>query len=219
MQTIAKLLVQWSASLNEQKDRNALNVLIPRYFEENSTDTKQLAEHFNTSYKSALESESFILNHKGELARQDEIIIDKTGLSEIIGADLFCQLLDTQKCLPSNKIDSKILEEDIFENIELLKFNDVIEVITDNDTFNEWLIAASDEQKQLLYKWIVDNNTSSCTDELNLFVKNLPIFQFGEEYNSCGEIEVSNLIITTKLLLPIRGILSKLNFNTLLILM
>lgn len=211
MQTIAKLLVQWSASLNEQKDRNALNVLIPRYFEENSTDTKQLAEHFNTSYKSALESESFILNHKGELARQDEIIIDKTGLSEIIGADLFCQLLDTQKCLPSNKIDSKILEEDIFENIELLKFNDVIEVITDNDTFNEWLIAASDEQKQLLYKWIVDNNTSSCTDELNLFVKNLPIFQFEEEYNSCGEIEVSNLIITTKLLLPIRGILSKLN--------
>ena len=213
MQTIAKQLVQWSASLNEQKDRNALNVLIPRYFEENSTDTKQLAEHFNTSYKSALKSEAFILNHKGELARQDEIIIDETGLSEIIGADLFCQLLNTNKCLPSNKIDSKILEEEIFENIELLRFADVVETITDNGIFNEWFIAASDEQKQLLYKWIDDNNnTSSFTDELNLFVKNLPIFQFGEEYNSCGEIEASNLIITTKLLLPIREILSKLDF-------
>ena len=213
MQTIAKLIVQWSASLNEKKDRNALNVLVPRYFEENSTDTKQLAEHFNTSYKSALKSEAFILNHKGELARQDEIIIDKTGLSEIIGADLFCQLLNTNKCLPSNKIDSKLLEEEIFENIELLRFADVVETITDNGIFNEWFITASDEQKQLLYKWIVDNNnTSSCTDELNLFVKNLPIFQFGEEYNSCGEIEASNLIITTKLLLPIREILSKLDF-------
>lgn len=213
MQTIAKQLVQWSASLNEQKDRNALNVLIPRYFEENSTDTKQLAEHFNTSYKSALKSEAFILNHKGELTRQDEIIIDETGLSEIIGADLFCQLLNTNKCLPSNKIDSKILEEEIFENIELLRFADVVETITDNGIFNEWFIAASDEQKQLLYKWIDDNNnTSSFTDELNLFVKNLPIFQFGEEYNSCGEIEASNLIITTKLLLPIREILSKLDF-------
>lgn len=170
MQTIAKQLVQWSASLNEQKDRNALNVLIPRYFEENSTDTKQLAEHFNTSYKSALKSEAFILNHKGELARQDEIIIDETGLSEIIGADLFCQLLNTNKCLPSNKIDSKILEEEIFENIELLRFADVVETITDNGIFNEWFIAASDEQKQLLYKWIDDNNnTSSFTDELNLF--------------------------------------------------
>lgn len=209
-QQIGKLLVEWSKSISTFSS-TYLNVFPTKELPEEETGHLALSSYFNGAYKSALKSEAFILNHKGELARQDEIIIDKTGLSEIIGADLFCQLLDTQKCLPSNKIDSKILEEDIFENIELLKFNDVIEVITDNDTFNEWLIAASDEQKQLLYKWIVDNNTSSCTDELNLFVKNLPIFQFGEEYNSCGEIEVSNLIITTKLLLPIRGILSKLN--------
>lgn len=212
MQTIAKLLVQWCASLNEQKDRNALNVLVPRYFEENSSDTKQLAEHFNFSYKSALESEAFILNHKGEIARQDEIILDKTGLSEIIGADLFCRLLDTKKCLPSNKIDSKILEEEIFENIELLRFDDVIEAITDNDILNEWFITATDEQKHTLYKWIVDNNnTSSRTNKLNSFATNLPLFQFGEEYKSCGEIETSNFIVTTERILPIRGILSKLD--------
>lgn len=213
MQTIAKQLVRWSASLNKKRDKNALNILLPLYFEEDSTDTKQLAEHFNTAYKSALESEAFILNHKGELARQDEIIVDKTGLSEIVGADLFCQLLDTNKCLPSNNIDSKIFEEDIFESIELLKFDVVIKAITDNETFNEWFITATDEQKYTLYKWIVDNNNiTSRKTELNSFVTNLPLFQFGEDYKSCGKIEDSNLIITTEKILPIKEILSKLGF-------
>lgn len=97
MQEIAKRLVSWSASLSERRDRNALNILVPKYFEEDTTDTKRLAEHFNSAYRNALESEAFILNHKGNMVLQEEIIIDKTGLSEIIGEDLFCQILNTSK--------------------------------------------------------------------------------------------------------------------------
>lgn len=105
------------------------------------------------------------------------------------------------------------MEEDIFENIELLRFDYVIGAITDNETFNKWFITASDEQKQTVYKWIKDNNnTTSRTNELISFVTNLPLFQFGEEYKSCEEIEASNLIITTEQILPIREILSRLHF-------
>lgn len=211
-QQIGKLLVEWGKSISAFSS-TYLNVFPTKKIPEEETGHLALSSYFNSAYKSALESEAFILNHKGKLARQDEIIVDKTRLSEIIGADLFCQLLDTNKCLPSNNIDSKILEEDIFENIGLLKFDDVIKAITDNETFNKWFITATDEQKYTLYKWIVDNNkTLSRTTELNSFVTNLPIFQFRGENKSCGEIEDSNLIITTGHIIPICGMLSKIGF-------
>lgn len=218
MQEIAHHLVKWSASLNERQDKNALNVLLPEFFKEDSADTKQLAEHFNSAYKSALESESFILNHKGVLARQEEIIIDKTGLSDIIGSDLFCQLLDTEKCLPSEKINSKILEEDIFEHIEALKFDDVIKSITNNSDFNDWFASSTEEQKKALYKWIEDNNITSRNDDLRSFVANLPLFRFFDtEYSSYRSIisdkdEITPLI-TTPHILPIRSVLNKLDFE------
>ncbi len=212
MREIARHLVQWSASLNERQDKNALNVLLPKYFEEDSADTKQLAVHFNLAYKSAIESEAFILNHKGKLAQQNEIIIDKTGLSKIVGADLFSQLLQTEKCLPSDNIDSKILEKDIFEYIETLKFDDVIGSITNNSDFNDWFTSATEEQKKALYKWIDDNNVTSRKDDLRSFVANLPLFQFGEEFKSVEEIDSSEYIITTEHIQPIKTILTKLGF-------
>lgn len=211
---IGKLIVQWVAELANKGERNCLNLLPLQYFDDSTLDVEQLAQSFNSAYRTALESEAFILNYKGELAKQDEIIIDKTGLSEIVGTDLFfCQLLQTEKCLPSNKIDSKILEEDIFEEIELMKFDDVIDAITNNSDFNEWFIAATDEQKENLYKWIDDNNNiTSRKDDLRTFVANLPLFQFGEEYKSSEEISSSDYIVTTEHIIPIKGILSKLGF-------
>lgn len=210
-QQIGKLLVEWGKSISALSS-TYLDVFPTKELPEEETGHLALSSYFNSAYKSALESEAFILNHKSELARQDEIIVDKTGLSVIVGADLFCQLLDTTKCLPSNNIDGKILEEDIFAKIESLNFDNVIEAVTNNETFNKWFIMATDEQKQTLYKWIVDNKTTSRTPKLNSFVTNLPLFQFGDERKSCGEIEEPNLIITTKHIIPIRDILSKIGF-------
>lgn len=213
MQEIAKRLVSWSASLSERRDRNALNILVPKYFEEDTTDTKRLAEHFNSTYRNALESEAFILNHKGDMVLQEEIIIDKTGLSEIIGEDLFCQILNTSKKLPSNIIDSKILKESIFERIEALEFNIVIDSVTDSSNFNKWYIEASEEDKQVLYKWIADKRCKTHEDKLKRFVLHLPLFQFADEYKSYEEIDSFNYIFTTEHIIPIKEILSKLGFK------
>jgi predicted RNA-binding protein with RPS1 domain len=212
MEELADKLVELAANLCLKKDYNALYVLKPKCFEYQTPDVKHLAEHFDTAYKSALESEAFILNHKGELAKQEDIIIDGTGLSEIVGADLFCQLLKTEKCLPSEKIDSKILGEDIFKLIKTMKFDDVISTITNNSEFNDWFTSASDEKKKALYKWINDKDIQSRKDDLRLFVSKLPLFNFGESFKSCKEINSSNYIITTEHIKPIKEILSKLSF-------
>ncbi len=212
LSNIGVLLVKWVAELALKGENNCLKLLPLQYFDDSTLDIEQLAQSFNSAYRTALESEAFILNHKGEIARQDEIIIDKTKLSEIVGVDHFCQLLGTEKSLPSEKIDSKILEEDIFEYIEAMKFEDVIEAITDNSDFNDWYISTSDEQKTALYKWIEYNNIRTREDNLKSFVSNLPLFQFGEDYKSCEEFDSSEHIITTEHISPIRDVLSKLGF-------
>ena len=50
----------------------------------------------NPSLK-ALESESFIKVTEEEVVKLEEIIIDKTGLSKIIGADKFLEILNSKK--------------------------------------------------------------------------------------------------------------------------
>ena len=209
-QQIGKLLIAWSKSICAHTT-NYLKIFPTTILPEEETGHLSLSSYFNSAYKSALESEAFILNHKGELAKQEDIIIDKTGLSEIVGADLFCLLLQTEKCLPSEKIDSKILEKNIFEHITTLKFDNVIEAINNNKDFNEWFVSAPDEQKKALYEWI-NNNTKTREDNLKSFVSNLPLFQFGKDYKSCKEIDSSEHIITTEHIEPIKEILSKLGF-------
>lgn len=110
------------------------------------------------------------------------------------------------------RILGKILEEDIFEEIESLKFDDVIDTITDNDDFNEWFIASTGEQRNALYKWIDNNNIKTRENNLHSFVLNLPLFQFGEEYKSCEEISSSDYIVATKHIIPIKEIMQKLDF-------
>ena len=205
-ENIGGLIIDWVKLLSDYSCAYSL-LPLKDYDGDNS-----LCLDFYQSYRSAIESEAFILNHKGELAKQEEIIIDKTGLSAIIGADLFCKLLQTKKCLPSEKIDCKILEKDIFEYIEIVKFKDVIKGITNNSDFNNWYIIASDEQKETLHKWVNDNNTDKKKYALQSFVSSLPLFQFNEKYISRKDIESSNYIITTECIKPIKEVLTKLGF-------
>lgn len=203
---IGRKTIDWVKTLSDKEDY--LNALPT----EMDASDSPLFLTYRAAYKAALESEAFILNHKGELAKQEDIIIDETGLSVIVGANLFCRLLDTKKCLPSEKIDSKILKDNIFEEIELLKFDDIIDVICNNEDFNEWFVTATEERRTVLYKWIDENNIKTRENDLHSFVSNLPLFQFREEYKSYEEISSSDYIVTTEHIIPIKEILSKLGF-------
>ncbi|MBR5831033.1 MAG: hypothetical protein IKY79_00285 [Bacteroidales bacterium] len=213
-QQIGKLLIDWGKSVSAHIP-TYLKVFPTIKLPEEEAGHLALSSYFNSSYKSALESEAFILNHKGELAKQDEIIIDKTGLAEIVGADLFCQLLQTEKCLPSEKIDSKILEEDIFEKIDLMKFDTIIDIITNNEEFNEWFVSADEEYKNLLYKWINKQDVSSDRNtKLKKLVSNLPLFQFDNECLSISQIANNvDYIITTDKIELIKVVLLDLGYH------
>lgn len=216
MQEIAKCIVRWCGTLNENREEKALNILVNQYFEEDSPDTRQLAEHFNRSYKHTLETEAFILNHKGTLSRQDEIILDIPGISQLIGADLFCKIMGTSKCLPSTDIDAKILRSGIFERIEKPTIDDVIAAITNNADFNSWFITATGEQKDTIFRWIEwvkAKNYSSNENDLPNLVSNLPLFQFGEQFKTRREIDLNDYVICTEHIKPIKDVLLKIGIQ------
>lgn len=161
-----------------------LKVLVSEFLSEENA----LSIDFNEQYRIALKKEAFILNHNRTLSKQSEIIIDKTGLSKIIGAEFFCKLLGTEKLLPSENIDNSVLEEKIFDEIGKFVFDDVIAAITDNAEFNQWFVSADDGQRARLYEWIDEKHTEGRDSAIRLFVSHLPLFHF--ETNS-GNVDVS----------------------------
>ena len=212
MQEIAKCLVNWCAELCKRRDINALNILVTKYFEENTPDTKQLAQYFNNAYKTALQSTPFILNHKSELSKQEEIVLDNSHLSKIIGCELFCKLINTEKYLPSESLDSTILSKAIFNQIAHFEIEDVLKAITNNADFNKWFISATDLQKEAFKEWIKDKNKVQHKENICKLIANLPLLLFKGEYKSTKEIESSNYVITTDRIQPIKDILVKLGF-------
>lgn len=209
MQEIAYKIVDWCKELNLRKENNALNILVSEFFDENSTDTKQLATHFNLAYKSALEDVAFILNHSENLSKQDEIIFDKTGLTKIFGSQTFCKIIGTDKKLPSETIDSSILKKKIFEKVEHVDLVDILNKLVDNAILNNWYIAATEEKKIEFHNWLIKNDTVS-----KKIINSLPIFQFADTIISRKEIDnYSNYIILTEHTNPIYEILSKLGYE------
>lgn len=209
MQEIAYKIVDWCKELNLRKEKNALNILVSEFFDENSTDTKQLATHFNLAYKFALENVAFILNHSETPSKQDEIIFDKTGLAKIFGSQTFCKIIGTEKELPSETIDSSILKKKIFEKVEHVDFEDILNKLVDNAFLSNWYIAASVEKKIDFHNWLIKNDSVS-----KKIINSLPVFHFGDTIISRKEIDnYSNYIILTEHTNPICEILSKLGYE------
>lgn len=206
-QKIGELVVKWAAQSSTYE--GYLNILPSKEL----IIDNPLANHFNTAYKAALESEAFILNHKGNLAKQEDIILDKTGLSKIIGSDLFCEIIATDKCLPSEQIDSKILNKSIFDKIVHYDFDVVIAAIINNRSFNSWFIFASEEEKQQIYEWILNNDNSTRHQKIRDFCSVLPLFKFGQLYFSQVDIESTDYIVTTDRIADIKIILSKIGIQ------
>lgn len=217
MQEIARCLVRWSASLNRKQDRNALNVLVSNYFEEGSADTKQLAAHFNIAYKIAIETEAFILNHKNEMVKQENIILDKTGLAELMGNQAFCDFIETDCSLPSSMMDSKILSNKIFEKITRVDWSYLECRLIERDckSFGKWYNSATQDQQEQFMHWLVENKDQfSDTDIYENIINELPLFHFDGLAKSKKDIQCSDrCIITTSHIAGIKNILNKLGFD------
>ena len=206
---IGKLVVSWVASLSRVTP-SYLELLSIDQLTEEETGALSLSSFFNKSFVEALGNTAFILDYRNDLVKQDEIIIDKTGLSEIIGAQLFCDVIGTDKKLPNIGVNSSILEkQNIFEQIEVVKLSNISSQLSNSELLQQWVRTHPSEQLSQFFEWL-KKNQKGCEELINT----LPLFQFEDGFKSRTDIQKDPIrIITTQKNLPIRDILGKLGFK------
>lgn len=198
---IGKLLVDWVETLNEYE--GALCVLPTKGFGENNI----LDCDFHDTYKDALNKRSFIKGHKGDILPQNEIILDKTGLSNIIGKDLFCEILNTKKQLPYRDIDSTILDNDLFGEVGRITLGDIKELLAEHTGIYSWYITVNEEVKSKFNKWLINNK---CEE----IIVSLPLFHYPEGWKSVSDIKNDvNCVLLSEKHSHIENILHKLGLK------
>ena len=209
---IGKKIVGEVAKFATENNKEYLNLLQDKLF---GAEHGNLAYHFNRGYKEALLEESFILGEDLQMHKQSGIVIDKTGLSQVVGPQVFYQITGTKRVLPSFKIDTKILinncEVDdsiddkfaLFDSLEVIHLEDILSNLSNNEDFLAWFKGTDEISRAKFYRWIV-------THKLQALASSLPIFTYGEEQLTREEIDSkSAYIISTETTQDIQAILTK----------
>lgn len=209
MYHIGRNYVRWIGKEASKLQPNYLALLLRSYFDESDKDMKDLASFFNKGYKEGLCNERFILNDKDDIVGQDDIILDETGLSPIIGAENFCKLVGQEtKHLPHTNLDSFILSLPIFDRIEHINSKTVNEHLLNKINLKyirKWLSEADESQQKLAYNWLINKNDPD-------LVKHLPLFKFKDgRFRSIEDIEdTTHFMFLDSSFAGITDILSKL---------
>lgn len=173
--------------------------LLPRPLESNQIALSAINSSFNRNYLNSLANEEFILDDSNKLRRQEEILLDETGLSEIIGQEMFIKLIGSSKRLPNSKIDSSPLRQDFFDKIEVVNcdvLNERFNLTTTIDALNEWLTnpELDKEKADLFFDWLLNH------DELDvqMIVNSLRIIPLGGETYSLNNLPKDKSVVLVK---------------------
>ena len=205
---LAEKIVDWSIDLSKRHDRNALNILPYKKFDESSSDISLLASSFNEAYIYTISNKAFILNEEGEFARQEDIVIDKSGLSDKISHEAFYKILGTSKRLVSSALDSKILSKPLFSGIENIKEELILDRLKNKIDVKSLSNKLNEEDYSGLLNWL--SNIPCLSDEI---INNIPSFSDGENVLSFNELDANNFIVLTDKTTPMKQILQKIGFD------
>lgn len=136
---IGKNIVSWVSTIANLYHPDYLSLLPQSFFIEELEEGKidRLASQFNRGYKETLTETAFILNDRGYIVTQKEVIIDESGFADLIGADAYCSFIGTEKRMPHKNINiSPLNNRTIFTEIEHVQTGELIEkIIAPNNRF------------------------------------------------------------------------------------
>ena len=204
---IGREYVKWIGNAASIEQPNYLSLLLTRTFNEQTTGMRDLSKAFNEGYTKSLHEEPFIINDLGETVRMTQIILDHTCISDVIGADNFCFLVGCDgKRLPSKQINSKILDESIFSEIEHIK--DVTTYLLEKKNrkyFRNWMHNSTKIERDGIFDWLIKQNNPG-------IIKTLPLFSFNGRYRAIDELNDNFLFIDSEISMLVE-ILNKIGFT------
>lgn len=204
---VGELLIDWLITLTEYP--GVLNLLPQKDYEGEDL----LKSEFYNSFKNSISQKKFIVGNDGNLHAPVEIMIDNSGLSDIIGKEVYCKIVDSQKFLPYyNQDEEAIRKSELFDDVQCINVDIILEKLQQNQDIINWFNKATEEQKNKLFKWIKEKNSITRENLLNSFVSSLPLFMVGDNFISLNKVKESNYIILSEYVSPIKDILIKLGF-------
>lgn len=207
---IGRKIVNWVKLYASSEQPNYLKLLPRERFNEADSSLRTLSSYFNKGFLTSIENESFILGDDNVLHTQEEIILDDTGLSNVIGAGPFREMLGAKRHLPHTAIDSSPLKSDIFSKIVRVTFENMMSVLMKRtSTIKTELPKLDSKTLSNFYNWVLENQ-KNCQNLIPI----LPVLQFDGSWYSETEFKgLTNHIISNEKIKPIKGILHKIGFK------
>ena len=177
---IGKNIVSWVATIASTSHPGYLALLPSSFFIEDLEEGKKdrLAFQFNKGYRKALLETAFILNDKGSIVTQKEIIIDESGFAYIIGTKDFCNLIGTKKRMLHKSIDAMPLSnKTIFTEIEHIQTGELLEkILAPNNRFRllRFWCGLSASTRSLVLAYIA--NMPSNKKNFNDYIEDIPAY-------------------------------------------
>ena len=169
-----------------------MNLLLANPFDETNQETEKLSRAFNRGYCEHIHDIPFVINDIRNKVTTQELIIDKSGVTDEISPDLFYALYNNGKRQPLVSIDASILSNEIF-NIEQVDVDAVMKVMAEKIAIvQDWINSASSDEQNALLIWLDRNDTDED------FVKQLSIVPTKEGLVSVGHLQPSNNYVFLK---------------------
>lgn len=191
-----------------------LNLLPQKMLDENNEELASINSAFNRGLKEAVLNIPFIIDSEQELKKCDEIIIDDTGISEILGPQFFKLISGTIKNLPLKIIENHFLQKS-YLNIEAYLSDELQKALfqSENQEFlSERLLQINDDKYWEFLVWL--DRFSNSNEIGSNWLLNLPFIKTKTTVISIKQcLEKTDFIILTEKTNPIESILKTLGFE------
>ncbi len=152
-----------------------LNLLPEKLLDENNKELSSINIAFNKGLMDAIQSIAFIIDNNGKIKKCDDIILDDTLISTVLGNGFFKQISKTKKELPLFLLDTDKLKKE-YLNIERYKPEALMKELsleTNREILTNALLRLNPEKYLEFIKWL--DNFCNINDVDSSWILYLPI--------------------------------------------
>lgn len=190
-----------------------LSLLLSKLLEDDSS-IQLLIGKYNDVYAQSLQVVPFVISDKETLITISEVILDATGISDVLGSNLFYQIAATEKHLPHPSINAKYLNYAYLQIDKYSSINLIADLCEEDnlEVLKQELLALESKRYLSFVKWL--NEFCQLYVEDSEWVLSFPFIVVDDICLSFNDIlTVDDNFIRSYRTRPIENILAKLGFK------